>query len=179
MDNTSRDDKCCDCQEALGFSLAFILLRLWIGFRTLIAGIEKFSGIEVKETPLLDEFGDPDISGAMVAVKAKVYGFSHYHGIPEALSDSFAKEPLIPNWMLGIYSGSLGPILILLGLAVILGIAPRISLFLTGILYTSLTFGLILINQSGGVAWLATQVGLIAGAILLAKHNRLSLYNKC
>ena len=178
MENASRDNNSCDCQEALGFSFAFILLRLWIGFRTMIAGIEKFAGIKVEQTPLLDEFGDPDISGAMVDTKVKVYGFSHYHGVPEPLYDKFAQEPLIPGFALAIYNGLLGPLLILLGIALVLGIAPRISLFATGLLYTSLTFGLVLIKQDGGVAWLATQVGLIAGAILLAKHNRFSLYNK-
>ncbi|MDQ8186468.1 hypothetical protein, partial [Pelagicoccus sp. SDUM812002] len=50
--------------DALGASFAFLVLRLWLGVRSLLTGLEKFAGVETKQRPLLDEFGDPDISGA-------------------------------------------------------------------------------------------------------------------
>jgi len=164
--------------DPLAAAAAFLLLRLWLGVRSLLTGIEKFAGTVTEQRPLLDEFGDPDISGAMVSVKMKEYGFEHYHGLPQALYDKFAAEPLMPNWMLAVYSGVLGPVLILLGLALILGALPRLSLFISGLLYTSLTVGLILLNESGGVAWLATHVIMIALGLLLVQYNRLSVYNK-
>lgn len=164
--------------DSMGASLAFLLLRLWLGVRSLLTGVEKFAGTETVQRPLLDEFGDPDISGAMVNVKEKVYGFDHYHGLPEALYEKFAAEPLMPVWVLNLYSGLLGPVLLLLGVALIIGALPRISLAVSGLVYTSLSVGLILLNESGGVAWLATHMLLIALALVLVRYNRFAVYNK-
>jgi thiosulfate dehydrogenase [quinone] large subunit len=44
-----------------------------------------------------------------------------------------------------------------------------------GLLYVSLTVGLILIKQDGGVSWLAIHVALIAIALSLTKYNRFAL----
>lgn len=164
--------------DALGATLAFLLLRVWLGLRSLLTGLEKFAGIKTEQKPLLDEFGDPDISGAMVNVKVKEYGFEHYHGLPKPLYDKFAEEPLMPVWMLNMYSGVLGYVLILLGALLFLGALPRITLFASGLLYASLTVGLILLNESGGVAWLATHVIMFVLALLLVRYNRYSVYNK-
>lgn len=164
--------------DSLGASLAFILLRLWLGMRTFLAGLEKFAGIETKQKPLLDEFGEPDISGAMVSVKEKVYGFDHYHGLPQPLYDKFAEEPLMPVWMLNLYSGVLGYLLIALGVLLLLGALPRITLFASGLVYTSLTVGLVLLNESGGIAWLGTHVIMFALALALVRYNRFAVINK-
>ena len=104
---------------------------------------------------------------------------------------SFEKEPLLdvtlwtfkdpeksPITFLSIYGWILGPALILLGLTILLGIASRTSLFLLGLLYISLTWGLILINQSDGVAWLGTHMILIVMALALAEHNRFAILKK-
>lgn len=164
--------------DSCGASLAFLVLRLWLGVRSLLTGLEKFAGVETKQKPLLDEFGDPDISGAMVNVKEKVYGFSHYHGLPEPLYDKFAAEPLMPVWMLDLYSGVLGYLLILLGGLLIVGALPRIALVASGLVYVSLSVGLVLLNESGGVAWLGTHVLLVALALLLVNYNKYAIGNK-
>lgn len=164
--------------DGFSASMAFVLLRLWLGVRSLITGIEKFAGVETRQRPLLDEFGDPDISGAMVNVKEKVYGLSHYHGLPKPLYDKFAAEPLMPVWMLDLYSGVLGYVLVLLGVLLLIGALPRISLLASGLVYVSLSVGLILLNESGGVAWLATHMILVALALLLVKYNRFAVLNK-
>ncbi|MDQ8201607.1 hypothetical protein [Pelagicoccus sp. SDUM812003] len=164
--------------DSLGASLAFIMLRVWLGVRSLLTGLEKFAGVKVEQQPLLDEFGDPDISGAMVNVKVKEYGFEHYHGLPQPLYDKFAQEPLMPVWMLDLYSGVLGYALIALGVLLLLGALPRITLFASGLMYASLSVGLILLNESGGIAWLGTHVVLIALALMLVRYNRFAVYNK-
>lgn len=159
-------------------TFAFLLLRLWLGVRALMTGIEKFSGTKITERPLLDEFGEPDISGAMVEVKTKVYGLSHYHAVADNLREAFSKEPLLPDFLLQPYYASLGYILIIIGITTLLGICTRASLFIMGLLYVSLTFGLILLAQDGGIAWLGIHIILIAMALSMAKHNRLRLVNK-
>lgn len=161
--------------DPLGPSLAVLALRLWLGVRALVTGIEKFAGVKIVERPLLDEFGEPDINGTMIEMKEKVYGFSHYHGVPEALMDKFKDEPLLPGFALSIYDLALGPLLLLLGVTTLLGFCTRLSLFAMAVLYTSLTFGLILIKQDGGVAWLGIHLGLIALALAYARYNRFAL----
>ena len=41
-----------------------------------------------------------------------------------------------------------------------------------------LTWGLVLLNQSDGVAWLGTHIIMIAMALMLAKHDRLMILKK-
>ncbi len=159
-------------------TLAFLTLRIWLGARALFSGIEKYTGTETIQQPLLDRFGDPDISGAMIEVSQKVYGLEHYHAVAGSMGEAFAKEPLLPAFLLAPYYAVLGPALILLGLTLLLGICTRASLFLMGLLYTSLTFGLILLAQDGGIAWLGTHIILIAMALMLAKHNRLQVFSR-
>ena len=80
--------------------------------------------------------------------------------------------------MLNIYNLVLGPALLVLGFTILLGIASRTSLFLLGLLYISLTWGLILIKQDDGISWLGIHMILIVMALMLAKYNRLCLLKK-
>jgi thiosulfate dehydrogenase [quinone] large subunit len=161
----------------LGATLGFLLARLWLALRSLQTGIEKFAGMKSSEAAVTID-GAPNTYGLTEATATKGYALSSYQGVPKALYDKFAAEPLIPGWFLGLYDIILGPALILLGLTLLLGIATRISLFAMGLLYTSLTFGLILLKQDAGVAWLAAHVILIVMALALAKHNRFAILNK-
>lgn len=172
-----KEETQCNCfqPDGLGASFAFLVLRIWLGLRSFLTGLEKFAGVETKQRPLLDEFGDPDISGAMVNVKEKVYGFSHYHGLPKPLYDKFAAEPLMPVWALDLYAGVLGYVLLALGVLLLLGAIPRVALLLSGLVYASLSVGLILLNESGGIAWLGTHVVLIVLALVLVKYNRFAI----
>jgi thiosulfate dehydrogenase [quinone] large subunit len=156
-------------------TFAYLVLRLWLGLRALLTGVEKYAGVKIVEEPLLDEFGEPDINGAMVEVKTKVYGMEHYHGLPPALADKFAAEPLLPGWSLGLFDILLGPALIVLGITLLIGLAPRLTLFLQGLLYSGLTVGLVLLNESGGIAWLGLHVLLVVIALRLVQHDRFSV----
>ena len=46
----------------------------------------------------------------------------------------------------------------------------------TGLVYVGLSFGLMAVQESEGVAWLAIHVGLIAGALVLVRHSRFALW---
>ena len=161
--------------ETYAGTAAFLLLRLWLAMRAIATGFEKFAGKISEQKPLLDEFGQPDINGTMVAVEHKVYALKYYQGIPAALQAKFAAEPLLPAFLLKPYAALLGYVLIAAGVTLLLGIATRTSLFIHGLIYISLTFGLVLINESGGVAWLALHLLLVVAALLLAQHNRWAL----
>lgn len=161
--------------EKLTDTFGYLVLRVWLGLRALLTGVEKYAGTEIIEEPLLDEFGEPDLNGAMVEIKTKVYGMEHYHGVPPPLANKFAAEPLLPGWGLSLFDAVLGPALIILGVTLLIGLAPRISLLLQGLLYSGLSVGLILLNESGGIAWLGIHVLLVAVALRLVKYDRFSV----
>lgn len=159
----------------LGRTFAFLVLRAWLGVRALATGVDKYAGTRTVELPLLDANGQPDASGAMVEAQQRFYAWSNYQPFPETLQTQLAAEPLLPAWLTAPFYAALGPVLILLGVALLVGLFTRISLFAMGLLYTALTVGLILLKQDAGVAWLAIHVALIAGALMLASHNRFSV----
>jgi thiosulfate dehydrogenase [quinone] large subunit len=162
-----------------GATWAFLTLRLWLGARALLAGVEKFSEKITIEQPLRDASGAPDPSGAVVEVQQKVYGLAHYHAIPDALTTKLLQEPLLPQALTTAFLASLGYALIVLGAMLLLGICTRCALGLMGVLYTLLMAGLLLIHQEDGVAWLGIHAGLVAFALALSRHNRFTLTRKC
>ncbi len=154
-----------------------VLLRVWLGVRAIQSGIEKFATTAQVDRPQLAD-GEP--TGLSETVTVKAYSLSAYQGIPPAMEDTFADQPLIPAFMLPIYDAVLGPALLILGATVLLGIASRASLFLLGMLYVSLTWGLILLGSAGdaGVAWLGTHIILIVLALQLTRHDPLRVLKK-
>lgn len=163
--------------DELGPALGVLLIRIWLGMRAIVSGIEKFGGTKASDTPVEID-GAANTYGLTEATAEKTYSLSNYHGVPESMAEKFTHEPLIPNFMLGVYNGVLGPALIILGFTVLLGILPNLSLFAMGLLYTSLTFGLVLLHQDSGIAWLAVHIVLVAMGLVFAKHNRWSILNK-
>lgn len=161
----------------LGSTLGILLIRLWLGLRALQTGIEKFAGVKTTDSPVTID-GVPNTYGLTESTGEKAYALSNYHGVPKALYDKFAGEPLIPGFFLNIYDIVLGPALLILGITLLLGIATRVSLFAMGLLYTSLTFGLILLKQDAGIAWLGVHIILIVIGLVLANHNKLAIFKK-
>tara|TARA_B100000519_G_C14243782_1_gene438686 strand:+ start:1363 stop:1911 length:549 start_codon:yes stop_codon:yes gene_type:complete len=169
----SNSGECCGPDSASFF--AYLILRVWLGLRALVTGIEKFSATVSKEVPMGTEDGGVAIPGLVTEVKVKEYGFSHYQGVPEPLYESLADEPLMPGFALSIYSGLLGYTLVAVGIMILAGIYSRIALFVSGLIWASLSVGLILLKQDAGIAWLGMHVALTVGALLLVKHNRFSV----
>ena len=161
------------------FTNAFLILRLWLAVRSLFIGIEKYSSYRSVAMPLIDpSTGQPDASGVMVNVNIKTYALANYAGIPAALRDKFAHEPLFPKFALVAFDKMLGPLFILTGIMLLIGLGTRLSLLAQALLYIALTVGLVLIDQPDGVAYLGIHIGLVAGALLLAEHNRFVVLKK-
>jgi thiosulfate dehydrogenase [quinone] large subunit len=169
----------CNCNaRSCDPTLAFLVLRGWLGVRALLTGIEKFGAYKSIQQPLLDANGQPDASGALVDVKVKFYSLGNYSGVPAALKGKFAHEPLLPPFALNLFDHLLGPLFIATGLMLLLGLGTRLSLFVQGLIYIALTVGLILIHQDDGVSWLGIHIAVVAFALLLAKHNKFALLKK-
>jgi thiosulfate dehydrogenase [quinone] large subunit len=55
-------------------------------------------------------------------------------------------------------------------------VKSRVSLFLTGLLYVSLSFGLMAVQEAEGVAWLGMHMVMFVGALLLVRYERLAIW---
>ena len=161
------------------FTFAFLILRLWLGVRALLVGVEKYGAYQSVAMPLIDPAtGQPDASGVMVNVNVKTYALANYAGIPAALRDKFAHDPLLPKFAVNIFDHLLGPAFILTGIMLLLGLGTRLSLLAQALLFIALTAGLVLIDQNDGVAWLGIHIGLVAAALLLAQYNRYAILKR-
>lgn len=175
----------CCTTEKLGLIFGALLLRLWLAVRAIQTGLEKYAGTTTSDQPVKID-GVPNSQGLSSAESVKEYAMSYYHGVPKGLVDKFKTEPLMRSYdimgytidPLKIYDLVLGPALLLLGITILLGIASRTSLFLLGLLYISLTWGLILIKQDDGVSWLGVHMILIVMALMLSSYNRCAILKK-
>src|SRR6185312_13078403 len=86
---------------AWDFTFAFWALRLWLGARALFVGFQKYAVYKSVAMPLIDPTtGQPDASGVMVNVSVKSYAWGNYAGVPTALRDKFAHDPVFPKFAL-------------------------------------------------------------------------------
>ncbi len=129
---------------------AFLILRLFLGLRALFAGIEKW-----------------ELGGE--------YSFENYYLTMGRMADGIAGASFIPGWATKLFAYPLGYLLLVLGVTILLGIKTRCSLLIMGLVYVALSFGLMVVQEGEGVAWLAVHVGLTVAALLLIRHNRFSL----
>lgn len=180
--STEAEASCCNksscCNpHSLALTYASLLARLWLAVRAIQTGVEKYAGTKSSDQ-IVKVDGVANEEGLTAAGSLKVYALENYHGVPAALMKKFEAEPLMLKFALPLYDKLLGPALLLLGITILLGIGYRTSLFLLGLLYISLTWGLILIKQDDGVSWLAAHMILIIAALALAQYNRLAILKK-
>ena len=133
------------------YTAAFLILRLFLGLRTLMAGLEKFEA-------------------------NKSYSTANYAENMTRMATGISNNSTIPLWAAKAFALPLGYILTILGLALLLGIKSRATLFLTGLVYVGLSFGLMAVQEGEGVAWLAVQVLMFAVALVFVRHNRFALW---
>jgi thiosulfate dehydrogenase [quinone] large subunit len=132
-------------------SIAFSLLRLFLGLRTLMSGIEKF-----------ENGGN--------------YSFGNYTITMNRMAEGITGASFLPLWATKAFALPLGFILIALGVALLLGVKARVTLFLLGLVYTALAFGLMAVQEGEGVAWLGVHVLMVVAALMLCRHNRFALW---
>jgi thiosulfate dehydrogenase [quinone] large subunit len=148
MSENPASNNCCNSR--LEYTGAFLLLRLWLGLRTLLAGVEKFE------------------SGG-------TYSFENYYKNMGRMAQGITSASFMPLWMTKNFAHTLGYALVVLGLCVLLGVKSRLSLFATGLLYVGLSFGLMAVQEGEGVAWLGMHMIMIAGALMLVRYERFAI----
>ena len=130
---------------------AFLLLRLFLALRALMSCVEKFE------------------SGG-------TYSVANYTTNMTRMATGITGASFLPLWATKAFALPLGYILGVLGVATLLGLKTRLTLVVTGLLYTALAFGLMAVQQGDGVAWLGVYVGLVVAALTLVRYNRFALW---
>ncbi len=167
-----------NCCDKLTLIFSSILLRLWLGVRALQTGIEKYAGQKASNTEV--EAGG-ESTGLYEGTAEKIYGLEFYKGVPEQMAGKLETQPLMIGFMYKLFDKALGPVLILMGLTILLGVFSRISLMAQGLLYVGLTWGLILIGGpqgAAGAAQLGVHIVLIILALHFIKHDRFVILKK-
>lgn len=146
MSETSSSSSPSRCE----YTYAFLILRLFLGLRALLAGLEKW---ESKGT----------------------YSFANYGTNMDRLATGITGASFLPLWATKLFAQSIGYVLIALAITILLGLKTRFSLLLMGLTYVALAFGLMAVQESNGVAWLGMHVLMTAFALVLVQHNRFSI----
>lgn len=136
--------------DSAGHVSAFMILRIFLGLRTLVAGLEKFEA-------------------------NKSFSFSNYYENMNRMATGISGASVLPTWATKMFAMPLGYLLIAFGLAILLGVKTRCALLLGGLLYVSLSFGLMAVQEGEGVAWIGMQILMFAFALTLVRHNRFAL----
>lgn len=137
--------------ESCEHTYAFLLLRAFLGLRTLLAGVEKYEA-------------------------NKSYSFSNYYENMDRLATGISGASFLPLWAAKSFALPLGYLLTVLGIAILLGLKARAVLFLTGLVYVALGFGLMAVQEGEGVAWIGMQVLMFVAALVLVRHNRFAVW---
>ncbi|HRE81310.1 MAG TPA: DoxX family membrane protein, partial [Opitutaceae bacterium] len=110
------------------FTAAFLILRLFLGLRALLSGLEKFE------------------SGGS-------YSFENYTRNMGRIANGITGASFLPAWATKAFALPLGFAMLLLGVTILLGIKTRVSLILLALVWVGLGFGLMAVQENEGVAW--------------------------
>lgn len=144
---------------------AMLMLRLWLGLRLLFLALNKFK--KVNET-------DKSITWSL----GNYYGEGGEPGWVDYASKPFYEYGGLPKWMAEPYTASLGWVMLLGGILILLGVTNRIAILFGTLIFLSLSFGLMTLDDGMEIAYVGFQFGLFIAALLLARHNRFMVFGK-
>lgn len=134
------------------WNYAHLILRLWVGLRLLWAGIDKMR--EKGGTG----FGTEFISKSM-----------------QPIVDNMEQYALLPKFSISLYASLLPWALLLIGAWTIVGIFNRFALAAAGMVFVSLSVGLMALPDDDQVVMRGVEVALTGLALMTAGANKFSL----
>jgi uncharacterized membrane protein YphA (DoxX/SURF4 family) len=148
------DDSSESSKTQWNIAFANLLLRLWVGLRLFMAGVDKFRAGDGKDATF--NMLNYDNKTGRIAKLTYEHGF-----IPENLCNLYAK--------------GIGYALLVAGVWVVLGLALEVGLFFSGLVALSLGFGLATLPDDTEVSWIGVLILIIAAALVTSRHKALSL----
>lgn len=147
------DTNSSKCRSELAF--ANLILRLWVGLRLLMAGVDKFRPKGTNEYHL----------GDLEVLKKNV----------QPIYENMVASTFMPASMVASYVFVLSYSLIVVGILVIVGIFSRLSLLVAGLLFVSLSFGLMALPDDDQAVYRGIEVAITALALATAAHGKISV----
>ena len=151
---TTDNKKCCCCSLAI----ANLLLRLWIGLRLFMAGVDKFRAGNGAGT---------------------TFNMENFHTKSGQIAKLMSENSFLPGWACNAYANTIGFILLAVGAWVVVGIFQELSLFAAGLTVLSLGFGLAALPDDTEVVYIGIHVLIIAAALATSKKSRRALAGMC
>jgi len=153
MSDSSSSSKCCGCQS---YAFAHLLLRLWVGMRLFMAGLDKFRWGNGAETTF------------------SIANYTEKKGPP--ISKLMASNSFLPESLCNAFGGTIGYILVAVGVWVALGICTEFGLLAAGLVFLMLGFGLAALpDDTEVVSNIGLSVLIVAAALVTAKAKNYSL----
>lgn len=148
----SSSSKCCGSS---GYAYAHLLLRLWVGMRLFMAGIDKF------------RWGNGPTTS---------FGLDNYAKKTEPLAKLMTDNSFLPEFMCKPFAATIGYILVPVGIWVALGICTELGLLAGGLVFLMLGFGLAALpDDTEIVSNIGLSILIVAAALVTAKAKQFSL----
>lgn len=149
------DSNTSHCSNSCGYAFAHLLLRLWVGMRLFMAGLDKF------------RWGN----GSTVS-----FGIDNYAKKTGPLAKLMSDNSFLPESAATAFAASIGYILIPVGIWVAIGIFTEFGLFAAGLVFLSLGFGLAALpDDTEVVSNIGLSILIVAAALVTAKAKNFSL----
>lgn len=145
-------DQSSQTQCRTEWAYAHLILRLWVGLRLLMAGLDK----------LRQKGGDG-------------FGFEWIEKSMAPIVDTMTSSALLPTAMVKPYAMFLPWALLVTGVWCLLGIFSRLGLVLGGLTFVSLSFGLMALPDDDQAVYRGIEVAITAFALITVSHNKFSL----
>ncbi|MCB1096582.1 MAG: hypothetical protein R3F19_20415 [Verrucomicrobiales bacterium] len=149
-----------------GDSMAYLMLRTFIGLRLVMSGLDKFK----LSNNVIDERG-----GVSRVRWSELYRFEHLNAKADKIIGAVPKFGGINADLAELYLKVLAPLMICVGVSLLIGFFNRLSLFAAGMIFISLSFGLMSIGEEETVYRLGVYVALVALAFHYVKANKLGI----
>lgn len=149
----SSSSKCCG---SLSYDFAHLLLRLWVGMRVFMAGLDKF------------RWGNgPDTTFSIANYADKK---------APPIAKLMASNSFLPESMCNTFANTIGYILVPVGIWVAIGICTEFGLLAAGLVFLSLGFGLAALpDDTEVVSNIGLSVLIVAAALVTSKAKAFSI----
>jgi uncharacterized membrane protein YphA (DoxX/SURF4 family) len=145
-------EQSCHTTPRCDWAYAHLILRLWVGLRLLLAGLDK----------MRQKGGDG-------------FGFEWIEKSMAPIVDNMTQYTMLPAWTIKPYAVVLPYALLIVGLWCVLGIFNRLGLLLAGLVFVSLSAGLMALPDDDQAVFRGIEVALTALALITSAHNTFSL----
>ncbi len=133
---------------------ANLLLRLWIGLRLVMAGVDKFRAGDGKDA---------------------TFNTLNYATKTQRIADLTATHGFIPQNLCDMYAKSIGYVLIAAGAWAVIGLFLELGLLFAGFVVLSLGVGLATLPDDTEVVYIGIHILIIAAALATSRHKSLSV----